>query len=137
MRSVKNIIGDYTGKYFRDYFNCASYELTSLEGAPEIVSGSFNCRNNKLTSLEGSPKIVYHSFSCYDNDLNSLEGAPLSVGLSFGCDPRLKKGENLYIIANALINGINKSKLPANLIEKHIIEDVMLRYFSIRMGGYM
>lgn len=137
MKSIKTEIGDYTGKYFRDYFNCAGYELASLEGAPEIVSGSFNCRNNELTSLEGAPKIVYHSFSCSANDLDSLEGAPLSVGLAFGCDPKLRKGENLYIIANALINGINKSKLPANLIEKHILEDVMLSYFSIRMSGYM
>jgi hypothetical protein len=105
MRSIKTEIRDYTGKYLNDYFDCNDNYLTSLEGAPKIVSGYFDCSNNKLTSLEGSPKIVYHSFSCYDNKLTSLEGAPKSVGGGFYCNEYLLNGENLYIIANALLNG--------------------------------
>jgi hypothetical protein len=105
MRSVKNIIGDYTGQHYKGHFLNTFDSLDSLEGSPEIVSGHFYCSDNKLTSLEGAPKIVGGNFSCYHNNLESLEGAPLSVGWSFECDLRLKKGENLYIIANALLNG--------------------------------
>lgn len=107
MRSVKNIIGDYTGKYFEGrFFRAALNDLDSLEGSPEIVSGDFFCSNNELRSLKGAPKIVGGDFWCVNNDkLESLEGAPESVRGSFACSPKLLYGENLYIIANALLNG--------------------------------
>ena len=70
------------------YFDCSAAEITSLEGAPDQVSGRFNCSNcDKLTSLEGAPKIVYGDFKCkYCPKLTSLEGAPKEVQLNFNCE---------------------------------------------------
>jgi hypothetical protein len=66
-------------------FYCHNNDLTSLKGAPSSVGGNFDCHNNKLTSLEGAPSSVGGNFICYDNKLTSLEGAPSSVGGGFSC----------------------------------------------------
>ena len=44
------------------YFDCASNQLTTLKGAPEIVGGDFICSDNKLTSLEGAPEVIGGEF---------------------------------------------------------------------------
>jgi len=67
-------------------FHCARNELTSLEGAPEIVEGVFNCMHNVLTTLKGCPKYVGRGFYCSYNKLTTLEGAPRVVGGGFHCD---------------------------------------------------
>lgn len=66
-------------------FDCSNRQLTSLEGAPEKVSGSFYCNGNMLTSLEGAPKEVDGSFNCCDTKLTSLKGAPQKVDRNFYC----------------------------------------------------
>ena len=66
-------------------FDCSWNNLTSLEGAPQEIGWSFYCHNNKLTSLEGAPQVVGENFRCYDNSLTSLEGAPQVVGNNFYC----------------------------------------------------
>ena len=48
-------------------FNCNKMLLTSLEGAPQYVSGNFSCTNNQLTSLKGAPQEVRWNFSCKHN----------------------------------------------------------------------
>ena len=70
------------------YFDCSAAEITSLEGAPDQVSGRFDCSLcDKLTSLEGAPKVVYGDFKCrYCPKLKSLEGAPKEVQLNFNCE---------------------------------------------------
>ena len=66
-------------------FNCSKNDLTSLVGAPHIVTGDFNCSYNNLTSLEGAPHTVGRGFDCSDNDLTNLKGAPHTVGGYFHC----------------------------------------------------
>jgi hypothetical protein len=129
MRSIKtDEIGDYTGKHYEGNFNCQLRRLDSLEGAPKSVSGNFYCfSNSNLETLEGGPEYVGGHFNCHSNELESMKGAPVFVGGHFNCinnnnlesleglpqyigghfqfDEDLKKGENLYIIANALLNG--------------------------------
>ena len=67
------------------YFNCSKNDLTSLVGAPHIVTRDFDCSNNNLTSLEGAPHTVGRGFDCSDNNLTNLKGAPHTVGGYFGC----------------------------------------------------
>ena len=64
-------------------FDCSGNNLTSLVGAPKIISEDFNCNDNHLTSLEFAPKSVGYSFQCGENLLTSLQGAPESVGKNF------------------------------------------------------
>jgi hypothetical protein len=66
-------------------FDCWGNQLTSLEGAPRIVTGNFYCSNNQLTSLEGAPQTVTGDFGCAVNQLTSLDGAPQTVGKDFNC----------------------------------------------------
>jgi len=73
------------------FFDCSYNKLTSLKGAPTIVSGNFYCYNNKLTSLEGAPTTVNGYFSCSNNNLTSLEGAPTTVGEYFNIENNTKK----------------------------------------------
>lgn len=71
-------------KYSFKCFNCK--QLTTLEGAPEKVSGKFYIFNCKLlTTLEGGPKEVgvMHVDTC--EALTTLEGAPEIVEDSFYC----------------------------------------------------
>jgi len=44
--------GDLSGQTYEDNIDVSGLELTSLEGAPEVVNGNFHCYKNKLTSLE-------------------------------------------------------------------------------------
>lgn len=46
---------------------------------------------NQLTSLEGAPQEVTGNFDCYDNQLPNLIGAPKKVGRSFNCDEDIAK----------------------------------------------
>ena len=79
------------------YFTCSHNKLTSLEGAPKIVSGSFSCSFNQLTSLEGGPLEVGGSFICSNNLLENLEYSPQVMG-DFNCNQNklttLKKKNN-------------------------------------------
>jgi hypothetical protein len=75
-------------------FSCYRNNLTSLEGAPEIIGWNFYCSDNSLTTLEGAPKVVGDDFSCYDNNLTTLEGAPETIGGEFSSDPiKIPKGQ--------------------------------------------
>jgi len=58
--------------------------ITSLEGCPEIVTGSFYCTNTKIQSLKDSP-LVGESFICDSCNLTSLEGSPEIVPYIFSC----------------------------------------------------
>ena len=68
-------------------FNCFENQLTSLDGAPQMVGGDFSCYTNDLTSLKGAPLRVRYDFFCSFNNLTSLKGLPegFSVGGSFNC----------------------------------------------------
>ena len=55
------------------YFDCSYNKLTSLKGAPTIVSGNFYCYNNKLTSLEGAPTTVGEYFNIENNTKKFIE----------------------------------------------------------------
>lgn len=70
-------------------FYCSYAHLTSLEGAPKVVSGSFVCTHNHLTSLEGAPHTVGKSFSCRNNNIISLKGGPKNVGDEYWCNINL------------------------------------------------
>ena len=69
LRSLPVKFGNVDG-----HFDCASNELTSLEGAPIAVGGSFYCNDNHLTSLIGAPREVGGDFYCSYNRLSSLDG---------------------------------------------------------------
>jgi hypothetical protein len=58
---------------------CSKNQLTSLDGAPEIINSYFDCSDNSLTSLKGAPRIIEGSFYCRANNITSLEGAPQIV----------------------------------------------------------
>lgn len=73
--------GQFIWTSVKGEFNCFSYNLTSLEGAPNKVGHIFDCAGcEKLKSLEGAPKEVGIYFDCSGcKSLKSLEGAPKSV----------------------------------------------------------
>lgn len=122
MKSIKTEIGDFTGTYFENLFDCHDYELESLEGAPVYVDGYFDCTDNNLKSLKGAPQYVDGDFYCYGNpNLESLEGAPKSIGGDFFCEEEIKKGENLYIIINVLLNGC-RDKMPRAFNKKQMLK---------------
>ena len=60
--------------------------LTSLEGCPDIISGSFNCSRNKLKSLSDGPKLVDGDYNCRTNQLTSLRFTPEHITGAFRCD---------------------------------------------------
>ena len=66
-------------------FYCQNNQLNTLKGAPQKV-GWFSCENNQLTTLEGAPHEVVENFYCNNNQLVSLEGAPQKVGEDFYCN---------------------------------------------------
>ena len=117
MKTFKTELGDYTG--FKGDIFAAGKGLESLEGSPRIVVGYFYCSSNKLKSLEGGPEYVGTNFYCFDNpNLESLRGAPQYVDGYFNCAKELRKGENLYIIINALLNGSrDKRQYPDRMLE--------------------
>jgi len=95
------------------YFNCSNNALTSLLGAPQMVSGDFNCNENKLTSLLHAPRVVGKSFMCSGNELTSLEHAPTLINEDFYCGyNRLESlqfcpvsvNKNFVCVANSLVD---------------------------------
>ena len=66
-------------------FYCQNNQLNTLKGAPQKV-GWFSGENNQLTTLEGAPQEVVGNFYCNNNQLVSLEGAPQKVGKDFYCN---------------------------------------------------
>lgn len=109
IKSLTN--GTFVWKSVKGSFICSfCTELTSLEGAPEIVDDVFSCENAiNLKSLNGAPKKVGRDFICsgckslvdlkgapksvpngmflcdYCFSLKSLNGAPKTVGSDFRC----------------------------------------------------
>ena len=61
-------------------FACGCNRLTSLQGAPRVVTGVFDCFNNQLTNLIGAPEIVGEYLNCAANPLESFVGLPEKVG---------------------------------------------------------
>lgn len=123
-------------KILQGSFMINQFSTTSLEHSPTIVSGNFHCEKLNIESLEGSPRIVGGSFFCrgLKKSVTSLKGLPDSVGGWVICDKRFEKGENLYLIINAEING----RLNAATIE-FFEEDVMnklISYFAVDKPVY-
>lgn len=58
---------------------CSNNFLTSLEGAPKIVTADFFCHENRLISLKGGPEKVLGDFHGDHNKLTSLEGVPAHI----------------------------------------------------------
>lgn len=77
-----------------DSFICDGNLLTWLVGSPYYVGGNFLCSDNRLTSLEGAPKSIEGGFFCYRNQLTSLKGSPRIIKIDFDCSGnRLKSLE--------------------------------------------
>ncbi len=64
-------------------FYCHKNRLTTLMGAPRIVTGDFMCNGNNLKSLQHCPKHVGGVFYAYENFIINLFYAPLTVGKDF------------------------------------------------------
>ncbi len=124
-RSVLSVMGEQPEHLTYD-FSCSEKELTSLEGAPKVVSGGFDCQYNNLTSLEGAPSSVGNIFNCAYNKLTSLDGAPSSVGGYFSCyNNKLtslhnihKQIKKIYRYANFIRNPIKSHVLGLLLIDR-------------------
>jgi len=72
---IKNLIGG--PERVDKSYNLLFCEVTSLEGAPDIIKdGDMWADNNKLTDLKGSPRIINGSFNATNNNLTTLEGSP-------------------------------------------------------------
>ena len=101
-------------------FDCRDRQLTSLEGAPSVVSGFFSCGfNRKLTSLEGAPSYVGGDFSCADNELKSLEGAPSEIGTFFNCkNNQLESLHNIHKIIKKMNGNFYANNNP---IKSHVL----------------
>jgi len=79
---------DFKGVRFGEVsgsFYCHRNQLTSLEGAPEVIEGNFHCFENRLTSLKGAPRTIGGNFNFTYNKLTSLEGAPQTVYANIYC----------------------------------------------------
>ena len=86
--AVHERLADFKGVRFGKVsagFYCNYNQLTSLDGAPQIVGGDFYCNHNQLTTLEGGPRKVGGYYYCNNNLLTSLEGAPEVVPRMFVC----------------------------------------------------
>jgi hypothetical protein len=75
--------GDLTGQTYNGDIYVSYSDITSLEGAPEVVNGTFRCLYNKLINLKGAPRVVKGEFDCRYNQLISLEGSPEVVNAVF------------------------------------------------------
>ena len=95
----------------KGWFDCSYCPITSLEGAPEYVSGTFACRScKKLKSLKGAPKKHCTNFDCGGCiALESLEGVTQSNKLVLKCS-------NCYKITSlkGLPKNMNSLDLPFN-----------------------
>ena len=78
----------YLVDVYKGSVNCNNSKITSLEGAPKVVTGTFNCYNCvDLVSLEGAPRELGGNFNCYGcTSLKSLEGGPVVVKGDFFCN---------------------------------------------------
>jgi hypothetical protein len=126
--TVADIMDDYSNEHHKGTFyfkESQTKSIRSLKGSPKTVSGAFICIKCKLRTLEGAPIYVGTYFDCSGiDDLESLEGAPQYIGNNFYCDEYILEKDNLYIIANALLNG-RKDK---DSFEKEALR-VLIRYF--------
>jgi hypothetical protein len=57
-------------------FFCSDQGLTTLAGAPRVVTEDFGCHHNRLTTLEGGPTSVGGKYNCHGQNVVSLEGLP-------------------------------------------------------------
>ncbi len=93
----KNIFTDFPFKFKKivGTLDISDSGITSLEYAPEIVTGNFYCYGIKLKNgLQNSPNVG-GSFNCSQCDLHSLEGSPEIIPKEFICtDNRIKNLEN-------------------------------------------
>ena len=121
-------------------FDCASNQLTSLEGCPQSVGGDFSCVGNKLLNLVGSPRKVEGAFHCGHNELISLEGAPEYVGGPFYCTDNnittLEYGpqlvdDNFYCFRNPISVVWNLISIDKDKWNKDIV-DLLNDYDCIR-----
>lgn len=76
---------EYPFESISGFFDCASTNITSLVGAPQMVGEGFYCHSLRITSLTGAPQSVGLVFDCSSTLITSLTGAPQSVGGSFYC----------------------------------------------------
>ena len=108
--------GDLSGRVYNGNINVSLMNLTSLEGAPEIVNGSFYCYKNNLTSLKGAPKEVYGNFNCSHNELKNLEYSPEIVNGDFDCSYNANLKSLEYAPKKPYsfkgLDNIDKSKTP-------------------------
>jgi hypothetical protein len=86
---------DLSGATVEGDFLCGDNQLTSLKGAPKVVTGNFDCGGNSLTSLRGGPEEVGSCYGCARNFLADLKGAPREVA-SMDCSDN-----NLLSLAGA------------------------------------
>lgn len=70
-------------------FYCQNNQLSSLRGAPQIVTGGFFAQSNALVTLDGAPTDVGAAFYCQQNRLETLAHAPRRVGSFFDCADNL------------------------------------------------
>jgi len=75
----------YSPKIIEGIFDISSNNLTTLEGCPNVISGSFNIFGNKLKSLSDGPDVVDGYYNCAYNELTTLEGCPTIVYDTFDC----------------------------------------------------
>jgi len=108
-RTFRDIFGDLYGDYYEGdiYISARDVgEITSLEGAPRVVTGYFDCDRTSIESLEGAPIYVGGYFSCeHTPNLISLEGFPKYCGQAVWLDEHHLREENLYIIIASQIRG--------------------------------
>ncbi len=84
---MRNILTTLEGAPFlvTESFDCSGNQLSSLKGAPEVVQENFYCSDNQLESLEGGPGVVGEQYHCYNNQLTSLLGSPRKLARIFNC----------------------------------------------------
>jgi hypothetical protein len=101
-KTFRDAFGDKYNEYYHNgnifIESRIAREITSLEGAPRVVTGYFNCDVASIKSFEGAPIYVGGYFSCeHAPNLTSLEGFPKYCG-SVWVDKHHFQGENLYTI---------------------------------------
>ena len=98
--------------------DCSEQFITSLEGAPTVVSGEFDCNTNLLKSLKGCPEHVGFLYAD-SNQIDSIEGLPKTVKTYISLDHN--KITNLHNIHKMVkkMNGV--IYLRDNPITSHIL----------------
>lgn len=72
--------------YLKYHYYCDENPLTTLKGAPQVISGTFSCENANLKSLIDGPQKVGRNFIVEKNKLYGLYGGPQEVGGNYHCD---------------------------------------------------